>query len=76
MKRKMLIILSGLMLAVASLTASPAPVLAAGDDKACGGSVLGLRPWYYNICETVGNDVQITKPAKSEAGLSLSLIHI
>lgn len=70
MKRRMLIILSGLMLAVASLTASPAPVLAAGDDKACGGSVLGLRPWYYNICETVGNDVQITKPAKSEAGLS------
>lgn len=58
------------MLAIASLTASPAPVLAAGDDKACNGSVLGLRPWYYNICESKGNEIEIKQPAKNSSGLS------
>lgn len=78
MKRRILTILSGLLIAIASLATHPVPTFAANDDtgteedaKACGGSVLGLRPWYYNICTGSGSNVEIEKPGNDESALPI-----
>ncbi len=72
MKRRVLTILSGLIIAIAGLAMHPAPALAAeaGKDLSCGGAVLGLRPWYHGICSGSGPDVKIDQPDKNDAGLS------
>ena len=68
MKRRVLAILSGVLIAFSSLVASPAQAMAAASD--CGGSLLGLRPWYYGICNGSGENVEIKKPGKGDGKLA------
>lgn len=68
MKRRVLAILSGVLMVFGSLLASPAPALAA--DKACGGSLLGLRPWYYGICSGEGESTKIKKVGQNDGDLA------
>lgn len=68
MKRRVLIILSGIMIAMSTLVMHPAPTLAAGED--CGGSFLGLRPWYYGVCSGEGEDTVIVSPKKDDGELA------
>lgn len=71
MKRRVLIILSGIMIAMSTLVMHPASTLAANASKPdCGGSMLGLRPWYYGICSGEGEETTIDSPGKGDDKLA------
>lgn len=64
--------LSGLIIAIAGLAMHPVPVLAADaapDPERCGGSMLGLRPWYYDLCDK-DDTSKIATPPKGEGELA------
>lgn len=83
MKRRVLVILSSILL-MFSCVMTPLPAYAAkksdtkkSDDTSeskdvsdCGGSVLGLRPWYYGLCKGSGKDTEIVSPGKKDGDLA------